>query len=212
VSISPVKKTAGHITLLCCALVIFLLTTGCVDRTIPSGQANPSDAVAAARSQSLAYMIQQAREAREAKIRALIEQPARQPVLVEKSLREPARQSPRRDDLFGNVFFDYNKYAIKSEYLDRLRQQAAWLREREQDTLLIEGYCDERGSQAYNLILGRKRAEAVKDLLVKFGAEASRIRTMSYGKENPVERSHNETAWSHNRRVRFVLNSDATSM
>ena len=210
-SISPVKKTAGHITLYC-ALVIFLLTTGCVDRTIPSGQVNPSDSVAAARSQPLAYIIQKAREAREAKVRALIEQSARQPVLVEKAVREPARQSPRRDDLFGNVFFDYNQYAIKSEYLDRLRQQAAWLREHEQDTLLIEGYCDERGSEAYNLSLGNKRAEAVKDVLVKLDADASRIRTISYGKENPVERSHNETAWSHNRRVHFVLNSAAISM
>jgi len=183
-----------------------------MDRTIPSGQANPSDSVAAARSQPHAYIIQKAREAREAKVRALIEQPARQPVLVEKSVREPARQSPRRDDLFASVFFDYNQYVIKSEYLDRLRRQAAWLREHEQDELLIEGYCDERGSQAYNLSLGNKRAEAVKDLLVKFGAEAIRIRTMSYGKENPVERSHNETAWSQNRRVRFVLNSVKTSM
>ena len=210
-SISSVKETAGHITLYC-ALIIFLLTTGCVDRTIPSGQANPSDSVAAARSQPLVYTIQKAREAREAKVRALIEQPARQPVLVEKAAREPARQAPSRDDLFASVFFDYNQYVIKSEYLDRLRRQAAWIREHEQDELLIEGYCDERGSQAYNLSLGGKRAEAVKDLLVKFGAEAIRIRTMTYGKENSAERGHNEAAWSHNRRVRFVLSSATTSM
>lgn len=186
-----------------------------MEQTINSGQGsltNPLPAAAAARSQPLPYTTQKAKEAWEAKVRSLIEQPERQPALVEEAVREPASQAPPRDDLFESVLFDYNQYTIKNEYLDRFRRQADWLREHGQDTLLIEGYCDERGSQDYNLSLGNKRAEAIKGFLVKLGVDASRIQTKTYGEENPVDRGHSEAAWSQNRRVRFVLNTVGTSM
>ena len=71
--------------------------------------------------------------------------------------------------------------------------------------MVVEGHCDERGTVDYNLALGQKRAEAVKDYLVKMGIEGSRIRTISYGKEVPVESGNTEDAWAKNRRAHFKI-------
>jgi len=69
----------------------------------------------------------------------------------------------------------------------------------------VEGHCDERGTIEYNLVLGQKRAEAVKDYLVKLGIEEKRIKTISYGKEMPVDPGHTEEAWAKNRRAHFRI-------
>jgi len=71
--------------------------------------------------------------------------------------------------------------------------------------LIVEGHCDERGTVEYNLALGQKRAEAVKDYLLKLGIDAGRIRTISYGKEVPVESGKSEEAWAKNRRAHFKI-------
>jgi peptidoglycan-associated lipoprotein len=70
----------------------------------------------------------------------------------------------------------------------------------------IEGHCDSRGTEAYNMALGERRAESVKMFLVDLGIGADRLSTISYGEERPIDRGHNETAWAKNRRVQFVKN------
>jgi len=72
-------------------------------------------------------------------------------------------------------------------------------------SITIEGHCDERGTVEYNLALGEKRSGAARDYLVNAGVEASRIQTVSYGKERPFAEGHDETAWAQNRRAHFVL-------
>jgi peptidoglycan-associated lipoprotein len=73
-------------------------------------------------------------------------------------------------------------------------------------TVTIEGHCDERGTNAYNMALGQRRADAAKDFLVNLGVDATRLTTISYGEEQPVDYGHNEEAWAKNRRDHFVLN------
>jgi peptidoglycan-associated lipoprotein len=103
-----------------------------------------------------------------------------------------------------DIFFDFDSYIIRVDDRSILKQMADWLVANETIKLTIEGYCDERGTIEYNLALGQKRAEAAKDYFVKSGVSASRIRTVSYGKEAPGEAGHTEEAWARNRRDHFA--------
>ena len=99
------------------------------------------------------------------------------------------------------VHFDYDKYAIDGESQGILRSQAQWLVRYPAKSITIEGHCDERGTREYNLALGERRANAAKNYLVGLGVDASRVTTVSYGKERPVALGSDETAWAKNRRA-----------
>lgn len=105
----------------------------------------------------------------------------------------------------GDIFFDFDRYNIKTDAQSVLEGDARWLRDEQGKSLLVEGYCDERGTQAYNLILGENRAKASKRYLEDLGIPASRLLTTSYGKEKPFCKDHNEGCWSKNRRAHFVV-------
>jgi len=102
------------------------------------------------------------------------------------------------------INFDYDKYDLTSVAMDILSINARGLRENPETQVLIEGHCDERGTVEYNLALGDKRAKAVKDYLVTLGIDSSRLTTITYGKEHPLDTSNNEAAWAKNRRAEFV--------
>jgi peptidoglycan-associated lipoprotein len=103
-----------------------------------------------------------------------------------------------------DIYFDFDSYTIRSDDLPILKKMADWLTANQAIKLTVEGHCDERGTTEYNLALGQKRAEAAKDYLVKSGVSAGRIRTVSYGKEAPVDQGHTEEAWVKNRRAHFA--------
>ena len=88
---------------------------------------------------------------------------------------------------------------------DVLKNKGMWLRDNPDVNVTIEGHCDERGTVEYNLALGDRRAESAKAYLVNLGIPASRIETVSYGEERPVDPGHNEAAWARNRRAAFVI-------
>tara|TARA_Y100000590_G_scaffold448357_1_gene584884 strand:- start:2845 stop:3327 length:483 start_codon:yes stop_codon:yes gene_type:complete len=99
------------------------------------------------------------------------------------------------------VFFATNKSTLTTASRDTLRKQAAWMRKKGKDlTFTIEGHADERGTREYNLALGERRANAVKDYLMTYGISGSRLNVISYGKERPVNSGSNPLAWSQNRR------------
>ena len=104
----------------------------------------------------------------------------------------------------GDIFFDFDRYTIRTDALATLEGDARWLRNKQGQSLLIEGHCDERGTQAYNLVLGEKRAKSAKRYLEDLGIPASQLLTTSYGKEKPFCKDHNEGCWSKNRRAHFV--------
>ena len=98
------------------------------------------------------------------------------------------------------VFFATNKSTLTTASRDTLRKQAAWMRTKSDLTFAIEGHADERGTREYNLALGERRANAVKDYLMTYGISGNRLSVISYGKERPVNSGSNPLAWSQNRR------------
>ena len=103
------------------------------------------------------------------------------------------------------VFFGYNLSDLTPEARVTLDRQAVWLKKYGKYTLTVEGHCDERGTREYNLALGERRAMSVRNYLIAAGIEASRIHTISYGKERPAVVGSNEAAWAQNRRGVTVL-------
>jgi peptidoglycan-associated lipoprotein len=104
------------------------------------------------------------------------------------------------------IFFDFDKSSISPEARAILERQAAFLKTNAQITLTVEGHCDERGTREYNLALGERRATSDKNGLVALGVQASRLQTISYGKERPAVVGSNEAAWAQNRRAVGVIN------
>ncbi len=118
----------------------------------------------------------------------------------ERALQEAAKSAP-----FADILFEFDSYTIKAEYLPKLKEIRDWLAKNRSVTVTVEGHCDERGTGEYNLALGQKRAEAVKEYLTKGGIEEARIKTISYGKEDPSDPGHTEDAWARNRRAHFKI-------
>lgn len=108
--------------------------------------------------------------------------------------------SPLKD-----VYFDFDSYDLRADARATLKANGEWLRSNPATQVQIEGHCDERGTTEYNLALGSKRAQSVKDYLVTLGTAADRLSTISYGEELPVCTEHNEACWQKNRRARFVI-------
>lgn len=103
------------------------------------------------------------------------------------------------------VYFDTDKFNLRSDAKETLDEKVLpWLKANPQLNVTVEGHCDERGSVAYNKVLGKKRAESVKSYLVDNGISASRVKTVSYGFSRPAAFGHNEAAWSQNRRAATI--------
>ncbi|NJD62517.1 MAG: peptidoglycan-associated lipoprotein Pal [Deltaproteobacteria bacterium] len=106
---------------------------------------------------------------------------------------------------FENIHFDFDKSFIREDAKPVLAAVADYLKKNPGAKLLIEGHCDERGTAEYNMALGDRRATAAMKYLAALGVEKSRLSTISYGKERPLDPGHNEEAWAKNRRDAFVL-------
>jgi peptidoglycan-associated lipoprotein len=107
------------------------------------------------------------------------------------------------------VYFDLDKYDVRADATPILEAQSAWLRRYPQVRVRIEGNCDERGTREYNLALGARRANAVRDYLVGHGVATARIATLSYGKEQPIDPGADEPAWARNRNARTAITDGA---
>jgi len=101
------------------------------------------------------------------------------------------------------IHFDFDSYALRPDARDILKANAEKIREAPGVIVQIEGHCDERGTQDYNLALGERRALATRDYLMNIGVSGDRLVTISYGEEDPVDPGHNEVAWAKNRRCEF---------
>jgi len=110
-------------------------------------------------------------------------------------------------DELRTINFDFDKYDIRSDARNILAQNAEYLKDNTSVEIQIEGHCDERGSTEYNIALGERRANATKDYLVDLGVDASRVATISYGEERPVDDDSNPVAWAKNRRSEFRVTS-----
>jgi peptidoglycan-associated lipoprotein len=106
---------------------------------------------------------------------------------------------------FYSIFFDFDDFSIRKDMWGRIKNNAKYLLSHPEIKIQLQGNCDERGSNEYNLALGEKRAMEVKKVLVKLGVKKDRISVISFGEERPLAKCHNEVCWAINRRVDFVI-------
>ena len=119
---------------------------------------------------------------------------------------EPGSQEDLIVNVGDRVFFNYDSSELDSDAQELLQDQVAWLKQYSDVSVIIEGHCDERGTREYNLALGEKRAQAVKNYLIGLGVNPDRVSTISYGKERPAVLGSNDAAWDQNRRAVTVVN------
>ena len=126
--------------------------------------------------------------------------------LEEERLKAEQMAKEARDQ-FENVLvhFSYDSAVLDDMAQNVLKDKAEWLRNNPESKALIEGHCDERGTVAYNLALGDRRAESAKRFLVSLGIDPSRLSTVSFGEERPIDTGMGEAAWAKNRRAQFVI-------
>jgi peptidoglycan-associated lipoprotein len=130
-----------------------------------------------------------------------------QPVSSTPLTTEATVDELNRKKVLETVYFDYDKSDLGEDTRATLQSNAGWLKANPGRIVRIEGHCDERGTIEYNLALGQRRAVSVRDYLVGLGIDASRIKTLSYGKERPVDPGHDDAARARNRRAEFVIES-----
>jgi peptidoglycan-associated lipoprotein len=177
-----------------------MIVTSCAKKTVKVDLAQTQEDEAA----KLA-----AEKAKLAAEKAKQEEIARQSALDEKRRQEEAarRKIITARNLFmnENIYFDFDRSDLNPEAQEALKRKAKWLRKNSGESVIIEGHCDERGTNEYNLALGDRRAQSAKNFLKDLGIAESRLTTISYGEERPADPRRNEKAWSKNRRDHFVL-------
>lgn len=124
------------------------------------------------------------------------------------ALSESAKVAEQKGLQDKSVYFDFDKFVVKPEYRDLLRQHAEILKSHPRDSVTLEGNADERGSPEYNLALGGKRARTVRTQLILLGIAGARIHEASFGEERPRASCHEEKCWQQNRRVDFAYRSN----
>ncbi len=172
-----------------------LMTTGCSKKQVQPDVSligTDADQYDAARQRAMA-------EEEEARRRALEEQR-----LTEEQQRQAMLQQ-QQQLMDEDIYFDFDQSVIRADAQEVLRKKAEFLRQNPGVSVVIEGHCDERGTAEYNLALGERRALAAKAFLMNLGISSSRLSTISYGEERPVDPRSNEEAWTRNRRAHFVL-------
>jgi len=201
----------GLIALVLCLFVTFL--TGCAkkaalkegavvtqeQKAVAKAPAAVSDD-AAAREKALREQALRERAAREAAERAARE-------AADKAKKEAAAKAAAilKELQIADIHFDFDKYNLRPDAREILKKGApAYLKYRDYK-LVVEGHCDERGTAEYNLALGEKRATEAAKYLADLGIDKARIKTISYGKEMPLDKGHDEAAWAKNRRAHFVI-------
>ena len=208
----------GLIALVLCLSVTFL--TGCAKKATLKEEAvvtqeqkavSQAPAVAddaAAREKALqeqALTDQAAREAAERAAREEADRVARE--TADKAKKEAGAMAAAilKELQIADINFDFDKYNLKPEAQEILKKGApAYLKYRDYK-LVVEGHCDEQGTSEYNLALGERRATEAAKYLADLGIEKARIKTISYGKEMPLDKGHDEAAWAKNRRAHFVI-------
>jgi peptidoglycan-associated lipoprotein len=195
------------------SLCLTLVLTGCPKKTVTMDEAamKRSDATAAERERQARLDAERAKQEQELRAR---EEAARKAQAEKDKEFEKSLMAKKEPGIEGEVFessllkdirFDFDKYDIRPEDTERLKENAALLAKYPKVKIQIEGHCDERGTAQYNLALGERRANSAKQYLVTLGISADRLGTISYGEEKPLDPGHNEEAWAKNRRAHFVI-------
>jgi peptidoglycan-associated lipoprotein len=204
-----VKKVFCIFILILC-LGVFL--AGCPKKRIVVNREQPSVRKSEEASRLEAERAtKEAKEAKERELARIKEEEAKLPQggELEKSLVAKKERGIEGEvfesKLLKDIHFHYDKYDVRREDEGTLKENAAFLKKNPKMKIQIEGHCDERGTTEYNLALGERRANSVKKYLVSLGITSDRISAISYGKERPLDRGHNEQAWAKNRRAHLIV-------
>jgi len=208
------------ISVLC---LTFLFTAGCAKKQSISGDAaaakqagaeamvstgksgpTPEELAAMEREMSQKELTEQALLERAEKERLAREQ-AKKERLASEEETAGAGKAAKGKDVLGDILFEYDQFSLTSEAREMLQKHAKWLRAHAGYSLVIEGHCDDRGTTEYNLALGERRAVETMKFLVALGIDKSRIKTISYGEEMPLDPAGTDEAWAKNRRAHFVV-------
>jgi peptidoglycan-associated lipoprotein len=208
-----IKKGLSIFVLILCA---GFLLSGCAKKTLVKEQPSAQTAqdLAAERDKAAKAEADRAARDRAAKEAAIREEEAKRALAqkqkdLEKSL--VAKKQPGIEGEFyessqlKDVHFDFDKYDIGPKGAEILKEDAVILQKLPNAKIQVEGHCDERGTNEYNLALGERRANSTKKYLVSLGISAGRISTISYGEEKPLDPGHNEEAWAKNRRGHIII-------
>jgi peptidoglycan-associated lipoprotein len=206
------KSLSIMILILCFGLVL----TGCPKKTVVKEEPSAKTAEELALEKQKAAKLEaekaaKEKESREKELARIKEEETKKAKEkeFEKSLvakREPGIEGVVLETkLLKDIHFDFDKYDIRPGDAEILKGNAALLMKYPTVKIQIEGHCDERGTIEYNLALGERRASSAKNYLLSLGLSASRISTISYGKEKPLDPGHNEEAWAKNRRAHFIV-------
>jgi peptidoglycan-associated lipoprotein len=186
------------------ALIAVVLATGCPKK--PAVKTMPDTTTSrTATVPDVPTTVTTATEARVTQPPDFVTEPPRVTEDVLPSNVEELNRVAQQRGFIADAFFNYDEAALSSDAQAALTTSASWLKKNPQYALLIEGHCDERGTEQYNLALGDRRANIAKEYIVTLGVDGSRIRTVSYGEERPFDPGHDESAWSKNRRAHLVL-------
>ena len=180
-----------------------LFTTSCAKKTVKAEKAPAAKATGeAAKAADL-----DKQKAELARQKALEEQRLEQERLAK--ARAEARKKVEKGKLArferDHIYFDFDRYNLKPEAQRKLKIKAAFMKANPNIRARIEGHCDERGTNEYNLALGDRRANSAKEFLLNLGIAENRLTTISHGEERPIDPGHNEAAWAKNRRAQFVV-------
>ena len=120
--------------------------------------------------------------------------------------REKAAELRKREGIKrSTIYFVFDDYSLSEQAKKTLIENAAWLMKSPQKEIIIEGHCDERGTEEYNIALGERRAYSAKKYLITLGVNPDQLSTISYGEERPADSGHGEDSWAKNRRAEFVM-------
>jgi len=190
------KKSLVIIILILC---VGLLLTGCPKKTVMKEEPSMRKEDAAARERAEQTMKEQELKAKEEASKKDLDKS-----LVAK--KEPGIEGTVfESSLLKDIRFDFDRYDIRPQDTEILKENAALLKRYPNVKIQIEGHCDERGTTEYNIALGERRANSTQKYLLAIGIPSDRLSTISYGEEKPADPGHTEDAWGKNRRAHFVI-------
>jgi peptidoglycan-associated lipoprotein len=188
------KKTMTVLLILGFAFSMLLFTSSCAKKQIGGEEKVTGAPAKAPAEEDVAHRYTGKGVGKAAEEEAMMDDGAKTRLRIEKQAFEAE-----------NIYFDFDRSELKPEARAILTKKAAWLRSHPQFNVVIEGNCDERGTNEYNLALGERRATAAWKFLNNLGISGNRMTTVSYGEERPAFMGHNERAWAKNRRDEFKL-------
>lgn len=196
----------GIMTVIFC--ISMMLITGCAKKAVSKDEGLVAGEKKAAAAQSEADIKKKEAEAaaKEEAARKLAAEQQKEDVkeLALKRDAAAAAAAEKEQTAFEDIYFAFDKSTIESEAREILKRLASLLDSNKNYSLVIEGHCDERGTVEYNLALGQRRADAAMKYLVDLGLDKESIKTITYGKERPLDPGHDEEAWAKNRRAHFL--------